>query len=223
MPTNHVISIRDQRISVCDARVVAGSNDFDTFTVDADAEWDGLSMVVAFGSGDSRVLVSYGGAPAEIPRQVISSPGWLEVSVVGYGAGGEVKATTEAAPHAINVLPDGQVPDNPYPDSPDLLGQLVGAYERAEKSADAATDAAGSANGAADRANASAGRADASAKAANDAADLANEAAEAAGERVLYAYPDPEADDRIVLQYPSFLESEDGGSIYLNVEEAPNG
>ena len=223
MPTNHVISIRDQRVSVCDARVVAGSNDFDTFTVDADAEWDGLSIVVAFGSGDSRVLVSYGGAPAEIPRQVISSPGWLEVSVVGYGAGGEVKATTAAAPHAINVLPDGQVPDNPYPDSPDLLGQLVGAYERAEKSADAATDAAGSANGAADKANASADRADASAKAANDAADLANEAAEAAGERVLYAYPDPEADDRIILQYPSFLESEDGGSVYLNLEEAANG
>ena len=220
MPTNHVISIRDQRVSVCDARVVAGSNDFDTFTVDADAEWDGLSIVVAFGSGDSRVLVSYGGAPAEIPRQVISSPGWLEVSVVGYGAGGEVKATTAAAPHAINVLPDGQVPDNPYPDSPDLLGQLVGAYERAEKSADAATDAAGSANGAADKANASADRADASAKAANDAADLANEAAEAAGERVLYAYPDPEADDRIILQYPSFLESEDGGSVYLALEAA---
>lgn len=220
MPTNHVISIRDQRVSVCDARVVAGSSDFDTFTVDADAEWDGLSIVVAFGSGDSRVLVSYGGAPAEIPRQVISSPGWLEVSVVGYGAGGEVKATTEAAPHAINVLPDGQVPDNPYPDSPDLLGQLVGAYERAEKSADAATDAAGSANGAADRANASADRADASAKAANDAADLANEAAEAAGERVLYAYPDPEASDRIILQYPSFLESEDGGSVYLALEAA---
>lgn len=220
MPTNHVISIRDQRVSVCDARVVAGSNDFDTFTVDVDSEWDGLSIVVAFGSGDSRVLVSYGGAPAEIPRQVISSPGWLEVSVVGYGAGGEVKATTEAAPHAINILPDGQVPDNPYPDSPDLLGQLVGAYERAEKSADAATDAAGSANGAADRANASADRADASAKAANDAADLANEAAEAAGERVLYAYPDPEASDRIILQYPSFLESEDGGSVYLALEAA---
>lgn len=220
MPTNHVISIRDQHISVCDARVVAGSNDFDTFTVDADSEWDGLSVVVAFGSGDSRVLVSYGGAPAEMPRQVISSPGWLEVSVVGYGAGGEVKATTVAAPHAINVLPDGQVPDNPYPDSPDLLGQLVGAYERAEKSADAATDAAGSANGAADKANASAERADASAKAANDAADLANEAAEAAGERVLYAYPDPEASDRIILQYPSFLESEDGGSVYLALEAA---
>lgn len=223
MPTNHVISIRDQRISVCDARVVVGSRNFDTFTVSADREWDGLSLVVAFGSGDEKMLVSYGGAPADIPRQCVAEPGWVPVAVVGYGEGGEEKATTEAAPHAINAVLDGQVPDNPYPDSPDLLGQLVGAYERAEKSADAATDAAGSANGAADRANASADRADASAKAANDAADLANEAAEAAGERVLYAYPDPEADDRIVLQYPSFLESEDGGSIYLNVEEAPNG
>lgn len=227
MPTNHVISIRDQRISVCDARVVAGSKDFDTFTVDADSEWDGLSVVVAFGSGDEKVLVSYGGEPAEIPRQVISSPGWLEVSVVGYGAGGEVKATTVAARHAINVLPDGQVPDNPYPDSPDLLGQLVEAADKAtdaagkaDKAAESANAAASAATSAADAATKAADRADSSADAADKAAENANQAALAAGEKVLYAYPDPEASDRIILQYPSFLESEDGGSIYLALEAA---
>ena len=227
MPTNHVISIRDQHISVCDARVVAGSKDFDTFTVDADAEWDGLSMVVAFGSGDEKVLVSYGGEPAEIPRQVISSPGWLAVSVVGYGAGGEVKATTVAARHAINVLPDGQVPDNPYPDSPDLLGQLVeaadkatGAADEANKAAESASAAASAATSAADAAAKAADRANSSADAADKAAEDANQAAAAAGEKVLYAYPDPEASDRIILQYPSFLESEDGGSVYLALEAA---
>ena len=227
MPTNHVISIRDQHISVCDARVVAGSKDFDTFTVDADSEWDGLSVVVAFGSGDERVLVSYGGEPAEIPKQVISSPGWLEVSVVGYGAGGEVKATTVAARHAINVLPDGQVPDNPYPDSPDLLGQLVEAADKAtdaagkaDKAAESASAAASAATSAADAATKAADRADSSADAADKAAEDANQAALAAGEKVLYAYPDPEASDRIILQYPSFLESEDGGSIYLALEAA---
>lgn len=229
MPTNHVISIRDQRVSVCDARVVAGSKDFDTFTIDADSEWDGLSVVVAFGSGDSRVLVSYGGAPAEIPRQVISSPGWLEVSVVGYGAGGEVKATTEAAPHAINVLSDGQVPDNPYPDSPDLLGQLVAAAERAEGSASDATaaagearEAAGAANEAAGAANESAGRADEATSAANEAAERAENAAQAAGEKSLYAYADPDNDELIILEYPAFLESEDGGSVYLTLEGSDN-
>ena len=227
MPTNHVISIRDQHISVCDARVVAGSKDFDTFTVDADSEWDGLSVVVAFGSGDERVLVSYGGEPAEIPRQVISSPGWLEVSVVGYGAGGEVKATTVAARHAINVLPDGQVPDNPYPDSPDLLGQLVEAADKAtdaagkaDEAAESASAAASAATSAADAATKAADRADSSADAADKAAENANQAALAAGEKVLYAYPDPEASDRIILQYPSFLESEDGGSVYLALEAA---
>ena len=227
MPTNHVISIRDQHISVCDARVVAGSKDFDTFTIDADSEWDGLSVVVAFGSGDEKVLVSYGGEPAEIPRQVISSPGWLEVSVVGYGAGGEVKATTVAARHAINVLPDGRVPDNPYPDSPDLLGQLVEAADKAtdaageaDKAAESASAAASAATSAADAAAKAADRADSSADAADKAAEDANQAAVAAGEKVLYAYPDPEASDRIILQYPSFLESEDGGSVYLALEAA---
>ena len=56
--------------------------------------------------------------------------------------------------------------------------------------------------------------------AANKAAEDANQAAAAAGEKVLYAYPDPEASDRIILQYPSFLESEDGGSVYLALEAA---
>ena len=56
--------------------------------------------------------------------------------------------------------------------------------------------------------------------AANKAAENANQAALAAGEKVLYAYPDPEASDRIILQYPSFLESEDGGSVYLALEAA---
>ena len=229
MSTNHVISIRDQRISVCDARVVAGSKDFDTFTVDADSEWDGLSVVVAFGSGDEKVLVSYGGEPAEIPRQVISSPGWLAVSVVGYGDGGEVRATTVAALHAINVLPDGQVPDNPYPDSPDMLGQLVAAAERAESSADAADEAASKASLAADDANAAADRAGKAAdlaedatEAANAAADKAEEAAQAAGEKSLYAYADPDNDELIILEYPAFLESEDGGSVYLTLEGSDN-
>ena len=229
MSTNHVISIRDQHISVCDARVVAGSKDFDTFTIDADAEWDGLSVVVAFGSGESQTLVSYGGEPAEIPRQVISSPGWLEVSVVGYGAGGEVKATTVAARHAINVLPDGQVPDNPYPDSPDLLGQLVEAADKAtdaagkaDKAAESASAAASAATSAADAATKAADRADSSADAADKAAENANQAAQAAGEKSLYAYADPENDELIILEYPAFLESEDGGSVYLTLEGSDN-
>ena len=229
MPTNHVISIRDQHISVCDARVVAGSKDFDTFTIDADSEWDGLSVVVAFGSGDERVLVSYGGEPAEIPRQVISSPGWLEVSVVGYGAGGEVKATTVAARHAINVLPDGRVPDNPYPDSPDLLGQLVEAADKAtdaageaDKAAESASAAASAATSAADAAAKAADRADESAKGADEAAEDARNAAQAAGEKSLYAYADPDNDELIILEYPAFLESEDGGSVYLTLEGSDN-
>lgn len=229
MSTNHVISIRDQRISVCDARVVAGSKDFDTFTVDADSEWDGLSVVVAFGSGDEKVLVSYGGEPADIPRQCIADPGWLAVSVVGYGDGGEVRATTVAALHAINVLPDGQVPDNPYPDSPDMLGQLVAAAERAESSADDADEAASKASLAADGANAAAERAGKAAglaedatEAANIAAERAEEAAQAAGEKSLYAYADPDNNELIILEYPAFLESEDGGSVYLTLEGSDN-
>ena len=128
----------------------------------------------------------------------------------------------------MKVVASGQVDGSePIPDAPDLLGQLVEAADRADASADAADKAAGSANAAAsaatsaaDAATKAADRADSSADAADKAAESANQAAAAAGEKVLYAYPDPEASDRIILQYPSFLESEDGGSVYLALEAA---
>lgn len=74
----------------------------------------------------------------------------------------------------------------------------------AKEAAQEASDAAAAANDAASN--------------ANDAAQDAREAAELAGEKSLYAYADPDNDELIILEYPAFLESEDGGSVYLTLE-----
>lgn len=84
------------------------------------------------------------------------------------------------------------------------------------------TQAAHIAKEAAKEAIEAAGAANDAASNANDAAKDAREAAELAGEKSLYAYADPENDELIILEYPAFLESEDGGSVYLTLEGSDN-
>ena len=189
----HTLVVRDHRISCCDPVIVQHEMGHDAIALDLDAEWDGLSLRVVLGSGDGAADRLWDGEPWVVPAALLAETGWLPVSVVGYDGDGTVRVTTERCDHLLKVVASGQVDGSePIPDAPDMLGQLV---EAADKATDAADEA-------------------------NKAAENANQAAVAAGEKVLYAYPDPEASDRIILQYPSFLESEDGGSVYLALEAA---
>ena len=224
----HTLVVRDHRVSCCDATMVQHGMGHDAIMLDLDAEWDGLSLRVVLGSGDGAAERLWDGGPWEVPASLLAETGWLPVSVVGYGEDGTVRVVTERCDHLLKVVASGQVDGSePIPDAPDLLGQLVEAADRAteaageaDKSAESASAAAIAATSAAEAATKAADRADSSADAADKAAESATQAAAAAGEKVLYAYPDPEASDRIILQYPSFLESEDGGSVYLALEAA---
>ena len=224
----HTICVRHHHIT-CDSPVlVQHGMGHDAIALDLDAEWDGLSVRLVLGPCGSAYDVLYEGQPVVIPAATLAEAGWLPVSVVGYGADGTVRVTTERCDHLLRVVESGCVDGSvPPEDQPDLLGQLVEAADKATEAAGEADKAAGSASAAAsvatsaaDAATKAADRADSSADAADKAAESANQAAAAAGEKVLYAYPDPEASDRIILQYPSFLESGDGGSVYLALEAA---
>ena len=226
----HTLTVRSHRVS-CDSPVlVQHGMGHDAIALDLDAEWDGLSARLVLGPCGSAYDVLYEGGPVVIPAATLAEAGWLPVSVVGYGGDGTVRVTTERCDHLLRVVAsgctDGSVPPE---DAPDLLGQLVAAAERAESSADDADEAASkaslaadAANAAAERAGKSADRADESAKGADEAAEDARNAAQAAGEKSLYAYADPENDELIILEYPAFLESEDGGSVYLTLEGSDN-
>ena len=224
----HTLVVRDHKISCCDREMVQHGMGHDAVVLDLDAEWDGLSVRLVLGPCGSAYDVLYEDAPVVVPAAALAEAGWLPVSVVGYGGDGTVRVTTERCDRLLRVVESGCVDGSePIPDAPDLLGQLVEAADKAteaageaDRAAESASAAASAAISAADAATKAAGRADSSADAADKAAESANQAAAAAGEKVLYAYPDPEASDRIILQYPSFLESEDGGSVYLALEAA---
>lgn len=224
----HTLVVRDHRISCCDPVFVQHGMGHDVIMLDLDAEWSGLAVRIVLGSGDVAAERLWDGEAWKTPASLLEDVGWLPVSVVGYGGDGTVRVTTERCDHLLKVVASGQVDGSePIPDAPDLLGQLVEAANKAteaagdaDKAAESASAAASVATSAADAATKAADRADSSADAADKAAESANQAAAAAGEKVLYAYPDPEASDRIILQYPSFLESEDGGSVYLALEAA---
>ena len=233
----HTLAVRNHRIT-CDSPVlVQNGMGHDAIALDLDAEWDGLSARLVLGPCGSAYDVLYEDAPVVVPAATLAEAGWLPVSVVGYGEDGTVRVTTERCDHLLRVVESGCVDGSePIPDAPDLLGQLVEAADKATDAAgkateaaqtatDAAkvaTDSAALADAAAEGAGKSADRADESAKGADEAAEDARNAAQAAGEKSLYAYADPENDELIILEYPAFLESEDGGSVYLTLEGSDN-
>lgn len=229
----HVVSVIDRTLSIKQGPVIIedgiGVNYID---FEFDSEWDGLDINFFLSDGVSPAhRFNYTGEPAKIPAALIQHDGVLQVGVIGY-EGKDVRLTVAkmVTPFivAVQSVPIEQEPPKPIED---IYCQIAGALndvnelnqkvtealadlsvlvDSANKAiADAiqattdATDAATKANAAADR--------------ANDAAKKAYDAAVIAGEKTVEVFNDPDADDRVIIKYPSFLKSDDGGSIYMNV------
>ena len=221
----HVLKVERRKLSCRDAYIVANGIESDTIALCLDREWNGLRIVLTMGEGDTAVMTEVDGGEVYVPSTLLRRPGYLPVTVAGYGEGAK-RILTARADRLFRVVPSGCFDGNdPVPEQPDLLSQLLAAEaganeaaERADAAADNADAAAKKADESAKRADESAKRADESAKGADEAAEDARNAAQAAGEKSLYAYADPENDELIILEYPAFLESEDGGSVYLTLE-----
>lgn len=229
----HTVIVRNRKVAVVSGGAVADNYGTDVVDLRLDSAFDGCEAVLILGCGDSAVRQVWTGDPLPVPGSLMVE-GDIPVSVAGFRDG--VRIVT-AAGASIRVERAGCYDgSDPAPDDPDMLQQLVQAAGDARSAAGAATraaqtavDAAGvaaesaaSADAAAERAGKSADRADQSAKGADEAAEDARNAAQAAGEKSLYAYADPDNDELIVLEYPAFLESEDGGSVYLTLEGSDN-
>lgn len=228
---NHHVIVRNRAISVVGPVMVQSNVAVDTVTVSVDSEYDGLQVALVIGG----TQIMYDGEPVTVPSSELERAGDLPLTVLGLSSGKRV--VTASAESAFRVVASGAFEgEDPVPDSPDMLQQLADAYKAANEAAGTATEAAkaatdaakvatnsaASADAAAERAGKSADRADESAKGADEAAEDARNAAQAAGEKSLYAYADPENDELIILEYPAFLESEDGGSVYLTLEGSDN-
>lgn len=190
-PFLHTITVVDRVVCVDKPELVQNNINTETVTLNLDSEWDGLSCLINIGNGDTPVSLIWSGQPVVIPAELLTDTGTLDVSVVGYGESGTVRAVTKKADAMLVVAASGYVhDDNPVPDPTTILGQLV--------------EAADNANDAADN--------------ANEAAERADAAAEAAGERVFYAYPYPPDSGCCVIEYPAFLGYNDNTGVYVNLE-----
>ena len=229
----HTVIVRNRRITVVSGGAVADNYGTDVVDLRLDSAFDGCETVLILGCGDSAVRQAWTGDPLPVPGSLMVE-GDIPVSVAGFRDGVRIVTAAGASIHVERAgCYDGS---DPAPDDPDILQQLVQAAgdarsaageatEAAQTATDAAkvaTDSAASADAAAERAGKSADRADESAKGADEAAEDARNAAQSAGEKSLYAYADPDNDELIILEYPAFLESEDGGSVYLTLEGSDN-
>lgn len=174
----HTLTVRNHRIS-CDSPVlVQRGMGHDAISLDLDAEWDGLAVRLVLGPCGAAYDALYEGAPVTVPASSLAEPGWLPVSVVGYGEDGAVRVTTERCDHLLRVVASGCVDGSvPPEDQPDLLGQLVAAGQKATDAAEAANDAVAKV----DEAVSDLGDAAASAAAARESAEAAAKSASDAG------------------------------------------
>lgn len=229
----HVIEVSNRSMRVASNPVIVeDGKTVNQIQFKFDGEWDGLDVNFFLSDGKSEAhRFNWSGEPYDIPTALISEPGILDVGVIGY-QGSDVRLTVAKLVTPFTVVKQS-VSGEAEPPEPveDIYGEIAGALndvkELQQQVDQALTDLDAlvqSANEAiADAIAAAAGAKDATAKAdtaadnANEAADRANEAAIAAGEKTVEVFNDPDADDRVIIKYPSFLKSDDGASIYMNV------
>ena len=181
LPDNHVITVVERVISVDDSELIQNNVRTDTFTLNLDAEYDDLNVVVIFTKPNNiNVKVAYNGTPTHIPGSAMELVGSLACSVVGIDADGEVRAVTKAAPDTFQVVKSGAYDGSVTSDDAELLGQILQAVSDAEDAITAAETATTAAETATTEATNATSQAKSAATSANQAASSANSAASSA-------------------------------------------
>lgn len=135
-PFLHTITVVDRVVSVDKPELVQNNIKTETVTLNLDSEWEGLSTVINIGN-ERPVSVIWSGEPVVIPAELMTTVGSLDVSVVGYGNDGGIRAVTKQAQSIFNVVASGFVEgDEAVPDPTTLLGQLIQAAGNANQAAD---------------------------------------------------------------------------------------
>lgn len=136
-PFLHTITVVDRVVSVDKPELVQNNIKTETVTLNLDSEWDGLSCIINIGNSDTPTSLIWSGQPVTIPAELMTDIGTLNVSVVGYGDDGALRAVTKKADAIFTVVASGYVEgDEPVPDPTTILGQLTEAADRANQAAD---------------------------------------------------------------------------------------
>lgn len=136
-PFLHTITVVDRVVSVDKPELVQNNIKTETVTLNLDSEWDGLYCIINIGNGDTPTSLIWSGQPVTIPAELMTDIGTLNVSIVGYGDDGALRAVTKKADAMFTVVASGYVEgDEPVPDPTTILGQLTEAADRANQAAD---------------------------------------------------------------------------------------
>lgn len=136
-PFLHTITVVDRVVSVDKPELVQNNMRTETVTLNLDSEWDGLSCMINIGTDRSHTSLLWNGDPVVIPASLMTNVGTLNVSVVGYGEDGALRAVTKRADKMFTVVESGYVEgDDPVPDPTTILGQLTEAADRANQAAE---------------------------------------------------------------------------------------
>lgn len=147
----HVLKVERRKLSCRDAYIVANGIESDTIALCLDREWNGLRIVLTMGEGDTAVMTEVDGGEVYVPSTLLRRPGYLPVTVAGYGEGAK-RILTARADRLFRVVPSGCFDGNdPVPEQPDLLSQLLAAGTGANEAAERADVAAENADLAAKR------------------------------------------------------------------------
>ena len=147
----HVLEVERRKLSCRDAYIVANGIESDTIALCLDSEWNGLRIVLTIGEGDTAVMTEVDGGEVYVPSTLLRRPGYLPVTVAGYGEGAK-RILTARADRLFRVVPSGCFDGNdPVPEQPDLLSQLLAAETGANEAAERADVAAENADAAAKR------------------------------------------------------------------------
>lgn len=147
----HVLKVERRKLSCRDAYIVANGIESDTIALCLDREWNGLRIVLTMGEGDTAVMTEVDGGEVYVPSTLLRRPGYLPVTVTGYGDGAK-RILTARADRLFRVVPSGCFDGNdPVPEQPDLLSKLLAAETGANEAAERADVAADNADLAAKR------------------------------------------------------------------------
>lgn len=147
----HVLKVERRKLSCRDAYIVANGIESDTIALCLDREWNGLRIVLTMGEGDTAVMTEVDGGEVYVPSTLLRRPGYLPVTVAGYGEGAK-RILTARADRLFRVVPSGCFDgSDPVPEQPDLLSQLLAAETGANEAAERADVAAENADLAAKR------------------------------------------------------------------------
>lgn len=138
MVINHVLKIRGRSAEVEPRTLTQGTAGMDTLTLDLDTEWDGLNATVTFASSAAEVTPVLIDSSCEIPHEVLTEAGTVDIYVLGTRDGKVLRHAAIAHKMIVKAahMSDGSTSADP------TLSAYRDAYDKAVKATQDANSAA---------------------------------------------------------------------------------